>query len=114
MEFLAFLVLFDAIQDGSIGDADTLQQRGEVFETEVAVGTPVGLARSRRMFRQDLLARERRVTSSAPVRVATNITVCVPHVISVILVESIICNFMEGASPEDQALLQGQTDPLQE
>lgn len=71
------------------------------------------LPRPRRVFGQDLLATERAVSVPPSVRIAANISVYVADVVSILLVEGIVCDLAEALSPEDQAFFEVKSDALQ-
>ncbi len=72
------------------------------------------LARPRRMFRQDLLARVGGVPPSAPVGVAADVAVGVADVVAVLLVEGVVGDEAEGGAPEAEALVEREADALEE
>lgn len=56
-----------------------------------------------------------RLTPTAPPgAVASNISICVSHVIPILLVESIVCDQLERLPPKDETILQAQPDALEE
>ena len=54
------------------------------------------------MLSQDPLAAERTVPTPPSVGITAHISICVADIISILLVESIVCNLIETLSPEDQ------------
>ena len=107
-------ILFDAPQHLPIVHPRRLQQRREVVDAEMPVRTAMALATSRRMLRQDFLARKGRISAAPPQRVATHVAVRVAHVVAVLFVEGVVGDEAEGAAPEEQAVLKGETQALEE
>lgn len=66
------------------------------------------------MLRKNLLTAEGTIATTSPVRVAAHITVNVADVVPVLLVERVVSDFVEAASPEHEALLQVEADALEE
>lgn len=66
------------------------------------------------MLCQNLLAAKGAVAASSPVRVAAHVAVRVTHIVSVVLVELVVGDFVERAAPEHEALLEIQADALEE
>lgn len=58
------------------------------------------------MFGQNLLATVRTVAASPPVRITAHVAVCVTHIVPVLLVELVVCDFVERAAPEHEAFFQ--------
>ncbi len=78
------------------------------------VWASVCLAWTRGVLGQYLLTGEGRVAAPATVRVTADITVRVPHIVPVFLVESVVRDLVKCGTPKDQALLQVQTEPFEE
>lgn len=110
---LLFHVFLDPTQDIPIVDSRRLQQSREIVEAEVTIGASVTFTRTRWMFRQNLLARVRRVASAAPDGISPHITIYMAHIVSILLVESIIGDQLEGLSPEDKTILQRKPNTLE-
>jgi hypothetical protein len=83
-----------------------LEEYREVFDVEMPVWTAMCLARARLVLQEDLLAAVGTIPVSSSVAISAYIAVCVSHVIPVLLVEHVVCDFREGTSPEEQALLE--------
>jgi hypothetical protein len=80
----------------------------------MAVRAAMGLSGPWWMLCEDLLTRIRRVAFSSAIGIASNITVGVTDVVSVLLVELVVCDLLESTPPEDQAIFEGQANALQE
>lgn len=111
---LPLYVLLHASQKVPIVDACCLQERQEIVQAEVPVGTAMALARAGRMFCQDLLTREWRVAPAPTDGISANISMCMADVVPVFLVEGLIRDELEGVSPKDEAFLQRKADALEE
>ena len=72
------------------------------------------VTRTRRMLHEDLLTAKRTVSAPAPVRIAANITVHVSDVVLVLLVELVVRHLSKGCPPEEEGLVEGKPDTLQE
>ena len=114
MILLPVAILLDALQHPLIRHPHPLQQARQVVHVKVPVRTPVRLPGPRRLLRQDLLAAVRTIPPAPPIRVTTDITVRVPHVVPVLLVKLIIRKLPEARPPEDQALLEAEAHALEE
>ena len=106
MEFLLLLVLLDTPEHITILHTSPLQQRHKVFGIEVTIWTAVRLPRPGMAVRKDFLAAERRIAVSTAVRVSSNITVRVTHIVTVFLVECIIGDLAEACTPEVKAVFE--------
>lgn len=95
-------------------DTGSLKERDEIVDREVAIGATVSLTRSRSIVVEDLLARVRRITPISTVRITTDITVGVANIVSVPGVEFTLGESSESLTPEHNALVEGETDTLQE
>lgn len=71
------------------------------------------LAGSRRMFCEDFLAGEGSVSIAAAIGVATNVAICVPHVVPVFFVEDIISNLAKASAPEVQAFFERKSNAFE-
>jgi hypothetical protein len=107
-------VLLNPSENIVILDPYRCQQIGQVLYGEMPIWTAVRLARSRRMFCQDLLAAERAIPVSSPIGITAHIPVCVTYVISVHLVEVVVRDRIESLSPEGEAFFQIESDTFQE
>ena len=65
------------------------------------------------MFRQNLLTAKRAIPAPSPIRITTNITIDVTHIVPVLLVECVVADLAEPASPKDQALLEVEANTLE-
>jgi hypothetical protein len=90
------------------------QEIGQVLYGEMPIWTAVRLARSRRVFCQDLLAAERAIPVPSPIRITAHIPIRVTYVISVLLVEGVVCDLVESLPPEGEAFFQIESDAFQE
>lgn len=90
------------------------QQLNKIIRTERPVRTPVVLPRPRQRLRQQLLARVRTVPPATAIRVPAHVPIRVPHVVPVLLVELVVGLGPERGPPEQQALLEGEPDALEE
>ena len=68
----------------------------------------------RRVLHQDLLTRVRTVAAAAAVRVAARVAVRVPHGVAVFLIKRIFSDELERGMPEDEALLETDSDAFEE
>jgi hypothetical protein len=66
------------------------------------------------MLGQNLLAAVGAVAAAAAVGVAADVAVDVAHVVAVLLVEGVVGDLAERGPPEDEALLQVESDALEE
>lgn len=114
VELLPILVLLDSLHHTPIRYTHGLDQSVEVLEIEMTVRAAVRLPSAGRVLREDLLTAERAVTSSSAIRVPADISVGVADVVLVVFVELIIGYLVEAAAPEHEALLQVETQALQE
>jgi hypothetical protein len=114
MELLFLLVLLDSPQYLLVLDTDGLQQTRHVLDREVAVRTPMALARAGGVLGQDLLAAEGAVAVAPPIAVPSHIAIRVADIIPILLVECIVRDLAEALSPEDQAFFEIQTDAFEE
>lgn len=114
MVLLSVLVLLDALQHGSVRNTHRLHQRRQILQVEVSVRAAVRLPRPRGVLCQNLLAAKGAVAASSPVRVAAHVAVRVTHIVSVVLVELVVGDFVERAAPEHEALLEIQADAFKE
>ena len=73
----------------------------------------MALPTPRRPLRQDLLAREWRVAAPAPVSIATNIAIRVPHVVAILLVEGVVGDELEALAPEGEAFVEREADAFE-
>lgn len=105
VELLLLLVFLDASEDRLVCDADLLEESSEVLDAEMPVWASMCLARAGLMLHENLLAAVRTVPISSSITISTYVTVGMSHIITILLVEHIISDFAEGASPKDQALL---------
>lgn len=95
VEFLLVLVLLYTLQDTPFAHTHCLHQCRQILQVEVSVRAAVRLARSWWMLCENLLATERAVPVTAAVGIPTNVAVRVSHVVTVVFVELIICDFVE-------------------
>jgi hypothetical protein len=86
----------------------------EILDAEMSIWTAMCLAGARLMLHEDLLAAVGTVPVSSSVAVSAYIAVGMSHIIPILLVEHIVGDFREGASPEEQALLERESDAFQE
>lgn len=107
-------ILLDTLNHRPIRNPHTLQQRRKIIHIKVPIRTPMRLPRTRSMFCQDLLATIRAIPATPTIRITTDITVAMTHVVPILLVESIVRNLAEPAAPKDQTLLEIQPDALEE
>jgi hypothetical protein len=114
VELLPLLVFLNASEDRLVCDADLLEESREVLDAEMTVWASMCLTWARLMLHEDLLAAVGTVPVSSSVTISAYIAVGVSHIISILLVEHIVGDFAEGASPEDQALLERESDPFEE
>jgi hypothetical protein len=91
-----------------------LEECREVLNAEMPVWASMCLAGARLVLHEDLLAAVWTVSVSSSVAISAYIAVGVSHVIPVLFVEYIVGNFRERASPEEQALLERESDAFQE
>jgi hypothetical protein len=63
------------------------------------------LSRSRGVLSQNLLTAERTVSIAPPIAISTYITIYVPDIVFILLVEDIICDFVESSSPKYQTFV---------
>ena len=80
----------------------------------MAIRAPVALATTRRMLRQDLLARKGRIAASAPSSVAADIAIRVTDIVAVFFVEGVVGDEAEGVAPEDEAVVHGEAEAFEE
>lgn len=95
VELLLVLVLLHTLKDAPLTHTHSLHQGCQILQIEVPVRTAVRFARSRWVFRQNLLAAEWTVTIATPIRIPANVTIGVSHIVPVILVELFIRNLVE-------------------
>ena len=114
MILLLVLIILDTLNHGSIIHAHALHQRCEVLHAKVPVRASVSLAGAWRVLCENLLATEGAVAASPPVGITTNVAICVTNIVPVVLVEGIVGNLVEAASPEHERLLQIETNVLEE
>ena len=107
-------ILPHTAQDLPVIDARRLEHRGQIVNREMPVRTPMSLAHRRSGFTQDLLTAVGTGSAIATVAVTANIAVGMAHVVLVPRVEFLFGESREGLSPKDDAVVQRQTDPLQE
>jgi len=100
-------------QNFLVADARCLQQPDKVVNGVVAVRTPVGLTNAGVAIAQDLLARVGSVSSTTTVHITTHVTVGMADVIFVLGVEFVVGFTLEGLAPEEDTLLQRETDTFQ-
>lgn len=72
------------------------------------------LSRPRWMFCEDLLATERTISIAPPIAISPNIPIRMAHIISIFLVERVVCDLVKSLSPEDEAFFEIEPDALQE
>ena len=111
---LAVSILFYTLHHSLLGDAHGLHQGCHVLQAKVPIGTSVRLPGPGRVFDQDLLTAKGAVAASPTVGVASDLTVRVPDVVSVLLVERVIRGFVKGGPPEDEAFFEIQPNALEE
>lgn len=114
VKLLLVLVFLDALNDRSIGDTHTLYQRRQIVHIEMSVWTSVSFAWTGRVLGEDLLATKGAITTTPAIRITTHIAVYVPNIVSVFLVERLVIDLAEAASPENQTLLEIKSDALEE
>ena len=107
-------IFLDSSKQVTIMDTCCLEHARQIVNTEVSIGASMGFASSWWMLGQDLLTRVRRVATTTAVGVSSNIAINMAHVIPVLLIEGIVCDLIEGLTPEHQAIFQVKTDTLQE
>lgn len=103
-------VVPDSLEDISLRDARGLQERGEIVDAEMPVGTTVAFPGARLVFGEDLLAGERRVATTTPVGVPADVAVRVPHVVPILFVERVVRDQLEAGSPEHKALFEAEAE----
>jgi hypothetical protein len=74
----------------------------------------MGFAWTRGVLCKDLLTTERAITTSSAIWIATHIAVYMADVVSVFLVERLVIDLAEAAPPEDQTLLEVESNALEE
>jgi hypothetical protein len=114
VELLLILILLDTLKNRAIIDAHSLHKCRQILHVEVSVRASMSLTGTRRMFRENLLATKRTVTTSSSVGVTSNITVYVTNIVTILFVKLVICHLVEALSPEHKTLLQIQADTLEE
>lgn len=110
MELLLILVFLNASQDGLVCDTRLLEKSSEVLDAKMPVWTPMGLTRARLMLHEDLLAAVGAVSISSSIAISAYVAVGMSYVISILLIEDVVGDFRERASPEEQALLERESD----
>lgn len=91
-----------------------LEKSHEVVDRVVAVRTAMRLTNARVGIAEDFLARIRRISSALAVDIATHITVSVPDIVLVSGIELVVCEALEGLSPENNTFLEREPNSLQE
>lgn len=72
------------------------------------------LSRPRRMFSKYFLATERTVAISPSVTIASHISIGMAHIVTVLLVEHVVCDLAEAGAPEDQTFFEIETNAFEE
>lgn len=111
---LMVLVLLNPLKSSSIGNAHGLHKSCQILHVEVPVRASMCLSRTRRMLGENLLTAHWAVATAATIRVTSNITVRVADVVLVLLVELVVVDLVEAPPPEEQTLLQIETNTLEE
>ena len=106
MESFLLHVILDPSHYIPIVNAGRLQQAGEILDAEMTVRAPVTLLAPGRVFSKDLLARKWRIAPPPPGGISTDVTICVPYVVTVLFVEGVVRDEFERLAPENQAVLQ--------
>jgi hypothetical protein len=114
MKLLLLLILLNTPQNLLILHSNSLQQRRQIIHRKMPIGTSVALPRPRWMLRQNLLTTKRRIPISSPIRIPTNITIRMAHIIPILLIKRIIRDLIESLSPKQQTLFQIQPNAFQE
>ena len=102
---LPLYVFLHPPQKVPIVDARCLQEREEIIQAEMPVGTAMAFARARRMFGQNLLTREWRVAAASTDGISADISIGMADVVPVFLVEGLVRDEFEGLPPKDEAFL---------
>lgn len=110
---LFFDVCPNSAENIAIMDTCCLEQGSEIVDAEMSVWTSMRFSTARRMLGQYLLARKWRITFPSSYSISPDITVRVSDVISVLLIECVVCNELERLTPEDETFLQGQSNTLE-
>lgn len=100
-------------EDFLIVDSSGLKEPNEIVGREMTVRAAMSLADSGVRIIQNLLARVRRVATTSPIDITTDITVRVSDVVLVPRVELVICEALEGLAPEENTFLERQTDSFE-
>lgn len=114
MILLIILILLHTLQDRPVRHPHRLHQRRQILHVEVSVRTAVRVPRAGRVLRQNLLTAVGAVAAAASVRVAAHVAVRVAHIVPVVLVELVVCDFVERAAPEHEALFEVEPYALEE
>ena len=95
-------------------DTCGLKQANKIVNRIMAIRASMRLANTRVVIAQDLLARVWGIATATTVYITTNITIGMANVVLVLGVEFVVRLAFEGLPPEDDTLLQRETDALQE
>jgi hypothetical protein len=93
MKLHLLLILLNTSEDLMVLNPHRLKQSGQIIHAEMSIRTPMALSRSRRVFRQYLLAGKGRIPISSPVGITAYVSVRVTHIVPILLVKCIIRNF---------------------
>jgi hypothetical protein len=114
MKLHLLLILLDTPQHLVILHPHSLQQRRQILHREMPIRTTMRLARSRRVFSQDLLATERAISIPSPIAIPAYIAVGMPHIIAIFLIKLIIRDLIKPTPPEHKAFLEIQAYAFEE
>lgn len=95
-------------------DTCRLKKPNKIVDGEMSIWAAMGLTGTRIGIPEDLLARVGRISSSSAVDVAADISVSMADIVLVSRIELVVCKALEGLAPEDDTLLERQSDPLEE
>lgn len=107
-------VLTHTPQDFLVIDASGLEEAHQVINRVMAIGTAVSLANAGIRIAEDLLARVGSIALSATIHIPTDLAIGVTDIVLVLGVELVIGLALERLTPEQNTLLQGQANTLQE
>ena len=114
MKLLLLLILLNTLQNLLIPHPNSLQQRRQIIHRKMPIRTSVALPRSWWMLRQNLLTTIRRIPIPSPIGIPTHITICMAHIVPILLIKRIIRDLVESLSPKQQTLFQIQPNTFQE